>query len=70
MYRGNHCRLPREMLIVIGDIIREAEDLSDTIYNARSKSYDYRNEFSGKIITKLVIISGNKGALIKPKNEG
>ena len=38
MNRDHHLRMPREALIVIGDIVREAEDLSEALYNARSKS--------------------------------
>ena len=37
MDRGRQLRMPREALIVIGDIIREAEDLSEALYNATSK---------------------------------
>ena len=37
MDREYNSRIPREALIVIGDIVREAEDLSEALYNARSK---------------------------------
>ena len=29
--------MPREVLVVIGDIVREVDDLSEAIYNAISK---------------------------------
>ena len=38
MDREYNSHIPREALIVIGDIVREAEDLSEALYNARSKS--------------------------------
>ena len=38
MDRDRYLRMPREALIVIGDIVREAEDLSEALFNARSKS--------------------------------
>ena len=39
MERGRQPRMPREALIIIGDILREAEDLSEALYNTRSKFF-------------------------------
>ena len=35
--RGRQYRIPWEALIIIGDILREAEDLSEALYNTRNK---------------------------------
>ena len=45
MDQDRYLRMPREALIVIGDIVREAEDLSEALYNARSKSTPLFGEF-------------------------
>ena len=48
--------MPQEALIVIGDIVREAEDLSEALYNARSKFVTEALGLCGVILRRVSFI--------------
>ena len=69
MERGRQHRMLREALIIIGDILREAEDLSEALYNARSKFLFRRpavfTKFKGILVVNRGIGTNSKFSHIK-----